>query len=97
MAASCCTCMVWGTVPPRASVVVLAPWAFVVHLGPCASRRQTCRARRRLVMRGGDLSCEAETCREEPSSGELVRDATNWPKTERLASVGLDQGPYSFS
>jgi hypothetical protein len=32
-----------------------------VRLGPCASRGQTCRARRRLVVQGGDLSCEAET------------------------------------
>jgi hypothetical protein len=30
-----------------------------------------------------------------PFSGELVGDAANWPKTGRLASVGLDQGPYS--
>jgi hypothetical protein len=52
--------------------------------------------RRRLLVRGGDLSCEAETCRGDPSGGELVGDAANWPKTGRLASVGLDQGPYSF-
>jgi hypothetical protein len=39
--------------------------------------------------------CEAETSRGGPSSGELVEDAANWPKTERLASVGLDQGPFS--
>jgi hypothetical protein len=43
-----------------------------------------------LVVRDGDLSCEAETCREGPSSGELVGDAANWLKTGRLASVGLD-------
>jgi hypothetical protein len=46
-------------------------------------------------MRGGDLSCKAETCRGEPSSGELVRGAASWPKTGRLASVGLDRGPQS--
>jgi hypothetical protein len=46
-------------------------------------------------MRGRDLSCEAETCREDPSCRELVGDAANWPKTGRLASVGLDQGPQS--
>jgi hypothetical protein len=34
-------------------------------------------------------------CRGGSSSGELVRDATNWPKTGRLASVGLDQGLLS--
>jgi hypothetical protein len=47
------------------------------------------------------LPCEAETCRVRrrlvggPSSGELVGDASNWPKTGRLASVGLDQGFHS--
>jgi hypothetical protein len=46
-------------------------------------------------MRGGDFSCEVETCHEGPSSGELVGDASNWPKTRRLAGVGLDQGLYS--
>jgi hypothetical protein len=84
MAASCCTCMVWGTVPPHASVValVLCVWAH----GPAGAG---------LLVRGGDLLCEAETCRGGPSSGELVGDAANWPKTGRLASVGLDQGPFS--
>jgi hypothetical protein len=51
MAASCCTCTTWGIVPPRASVValVLCVWAHVpVGAG--------------LLVRGGDLSCEAETC-----------------------------------
>jgi hypothetical protein len=42
-------------------------------------------------VRGGDLSCEAETCRGGSSSGNLVGDAANWPKTGRLANVGLDQ------
>jgi hypothetical protein len=54
---------------------------------------ETFRARRRLVVGGGDLSCEAETCRGDPSYRELVGDATNWPETRRLASVGLDRGP----
>jgi hypothetical protein len=40
-----------------------------------------------------DLSCEAETCRGDPSCGEMVGGAANRPKTGRLASVGLDQGP----
>jgi hypothetical protein len=44
-------------------------------------------------VRGGDLSCEAETCRGDPSCRELVGDAANWPETERLASVGLNRGP----
>jgi hypothetical protein len=30
--------------------------ARAMHLGPCASQGRTCRARRRLVVRGGDLS-----------------------------------------
>jgi hypothetical protein len=32
-------------------------------LGPRTSWGRTCRATRRLVMRGGELSCEVETCR----------------------------------
>jgi hypothetical protein len=85
MAASCCICMTWRFAPPYALVVVLASciWAHA-SVG------------NRLVMRGGDLSCEAETCRGGPSSGELVEDAANWPKTGLLASVGLDQG-FFFS
>jgi hypothetical protein len=43
------------------------------------------RARRRLLVRGGDLSCEAKTCREDPSCRELVGDAANW--------LGLDVLP----
>jgi hypothetical protein len=46
-------------------------------------------------VRDGDLSCEAEISRGGPSSGELVVDASNWPKTGSLASVGLDQGLFS--
>jgi hypothetical protein len=45
-------------------------------------------------VRGGDFSYDAETCRGDSSSGELVGDAANWPKTRHLASVGLDQGPF---
>jgi hypothetical protein len=88
MAASYCTCMAWGIVPP-ASVVVLAPWACVVRPDPRTSRIRTCRARRRLLVRDGDLSCKAETCRGDPSCRELVGDAAIWPETGRLASVGL--------
>jgi hypothetical protein len=46
----------------------------------------------RFSRSGKDFSCEVETCRGGPSRGELVGDAANWPKTRRLASVGLDQG-----
>jgi hypothetical protein len=66
-----------------------------VSLDPRASRGQTCRARRRILVRGGDLSCETETSRGGPFSGELVGDAANWQETERLASVSLDQGLFS--
>jgi hypothetical protein len=67
-----------------------ARWRLVVRGGDLSSEAETSRARQRLVVRGGDYSCEAETCRGDPSCGELVEDATNWLKTGRLASVGLD-------
>jgi hypothetical protein len=54
---------------------------------------ETFRARRRLVVGGVDFSCEAETCRGDPSYKELVGDATSWSETRRLASVCLDRGP----
>jgi hypothetical protein len=70
MAASCCICMAWGIVP-HTSVVVLAPCAMghaPVGAGGRSCEEKTCRARRRLVVRGEavrgeDLSCEAEACR----------------------------------
>jgi hypothetical protein len=104
MVASCCTYMAWGIVPPCASVVVLVPfvWAHVqagvgllVRGGDFSCEEETCLARQRLVVRGGDLSCKTETCRADSSSGKLVGDAANWPKTRRLASVGFDQGHFS--
>jgi hypothetical protein len=66
-------------------------------------RAESC-ARRRLLVRGRDLSCEAETCRARrrfvgggPSWRELVVDAPNWSGTGCLASEGLDRGPGSSS
>jgi hypothetical protein len=44
-------------------------------------------------VRGGDLSCEAETG---SSSGKLVGDAATWSKTGRLASEGLDEDLHAF-
>jgi hypothetical protein len=51
-------------------------------------------------MRGGGLSCEAETYRARwrllgggPSSRELVGGAPNWSGTGRLANEGLDRDP----
>jgi hypothetical protein len=50
---------------------------------------ETCRARQRLVVRGGGLS-------EKPSfSRRLVKEASNWSETRRLASDGLDRDPQS--
>jgi hypothetical protein len=52
MAASRCICMTWRCVPPHTSVMMLEPcvWAHTL-VGT------------RLVVRGGVLSCEAESCR----------------------------------
>jgi hypothetical protein len=52
VAASCCTCTMWGIVPPCASVVVLALYVWA-HVPMGAG----------LLVRDGDLSCEAETSR----------------------------------
>jgi hypothetical protein len=49
--------------------------------------------RSKIVVRGGDLSCEAET---DSSSGKLVGDAATWPKTGCLASEGLDEDLHAF-
>jgi hypothetical protein len=56
----------------------------VVPLGLRTSQSQ------RLVVRGGDLSCEG------PSSGKLVGDAVVWPRTGPLASEGLDEDLHAF-
>jgi hypothetical protein len=52
MAASCCTCMTWRFAPLHASVAKLAP-CVGAHI-PIVTG---------LIVRGGDLLCEAETCR----------------------------------
>jgi hypothetical protein len=39
-------------------------------------------------MRGGDLSCKVETC---SSCGKLVGDVSDWVRTGRLDSEGLDE------
>jgi hypothetical protein len=56
MAASWCTCMAWGIVPPRASV-----WCSRCGLSLHVLAHELVGAD--LVVRGGDLSCEVETCR----------------------------------
>jgi hypothetical protein len=69
MTASWCICMVGGIVPPRVTVEALMPQARAACHGSCtsqsrySSREETCHARRRLIVQGGDLSREAETCR----------------------------------
>jgi hypothetical protein len=57
MTASWCVCMAQGIVPPRVSVVVLAPRARAACHGPRTSRS------RGEVVRGSGWSCEAETSR----------------------------------
>jgi hypothetical protein len=98
MAASCCSCVTWRFVPPYASVAMLMPCVWVhapvgarplVWGGDFSCEVETCRARRRPVVRGEDLS------RRGSSSKKLVGDAPNWPKTGCLASVGLDQNLLS--
>jgi hypothetical protein len=86
MAASCCFRVTWRFAPPHASVASLEScvWAHTL-VGVWA-----CRARRRLVVRGGDLSCEGS------SSGKLVGDAVVRPRTSRLASEGLDEDLHAF-
>jgi hypothetical protein len=84
MAASYC---ILHDVEIRSSICVGGD-ARVVRPGLRTSRGRT----------GGDLSCEAESCRVRQrlsSSGKLVGYAANWPKTRRLASVDLDQGSFS--
>jgi hypothetical protein len=81
MAACCCSRVTWRFVPPHASVAMPAScvWAHaLVGAG--------------LLVRGGNLSCEAKTG---SSSGKLVGDAANWLKTRRLASEGLDEDPHT--
>jgi hypothetical protein len=58
---------------------------------PCIWAHALVRAE--FVVRGGDLSCEVETS---SSSGKLVGDAANRPKTGRLASEGLDEDLHAF-
>jgi hypothetical protein len=85
MAASCCPRMTWRFASPHA--LVASPescvWAHaLVGAG--------------LVVRGGDLSCEAETCRARVPSGKLVGDAVVRSRTVRLASEGLDEDLHAF-
>jgi hypothetical protein len=76
-AANCCTCMTWRFVSPRASVAKLEPCVWV-HT-PVGTD---------LVVRGGDLSCEAKTCHARKRL--VVRGGDfllvgNWSKMQPLA------------
>jgi hypothetical protein len=59
MAASCCFCVTWRFTPSCASVAMPESCVWALR----TSRSRTCRTRRRLVVRGRDLSCETETYR----------------------------------
>jgi hypothetical protein len=72
MTASCCS---------RATWIFTLLYAPVAMLTPCV--RAHALVGDGLVVRGGDLSCEAETG---SSTGKLVGGAANWLKTGRLAS-----------
>jgi hypothetical protein len=77
-----CSCVMWKFAPICASVAMP---------GSCVRAHALVRAR--LVVRGGDLSCQAEVG---SSSGKLVGDAVTGPKTGRLASEGLDEDLHAF-
>jgi hypothetical protein len=79
MAASCC---------PRVTWRFASPHALVASPEPCVWAHALVGAR--LVVRGGDLSCEGS------SSGKLVGDAAVRPRTGRLASEGLDEDLHAF-
>jgi hypothetical protein len=99
MAASCCPHVTWRFASPQALVASPEPcvWAHaLVEAG--------------LVVRGGNLPCEVETCHvrrrlvvrggdlscEGSSSGKLVGDAVVRSRTGRLASEGLDEDLHAF-
>jgi hypothetical protein len=81
MTASWCICMAresfphafwWWCSRPGLTPLVMAH----TPVGPGGGR-----VRRRLLVRGGDFSCEVETSRGDPSCRELVEDAANWSET----------------
>jgi hypothetical protein len=61
---------------------------LVVRGGDLSCEAETYHARQRLLVQGGDSSCEVETG---SSCGKLVGDASDWLRTGRLASEGLDE------
>jgi hypothetical protein len=71
--------MEWGIVPHKRCW-----WCSRLGLVPCVLAHTPVGAG--LLVRGGDLSCEAETCCGDPSCRELVGDAAIWQETGRLES-----------
>jgi hypothetical protein len=99
MATSCRPRMTWRFTSSHALVALPEPcvWAhtlvgveLVLQGGDLSCKVETCRARRRLVVRGGDL---AETCR---ARRKLVGEAIIRPRTGCLASEGLDEDLHAF-
>jgi hypothetical protein len=82
MAASC---------RPRTTWRFASPHALVVSPEPCVWAHALVGAG--LVVRGGDLSCEAETCR---ARRRLVGDAAIRPRNGCFASEGLDEDLHAF-
>jgi hypothetical protein len=109
MTASWCVCMARGIVPRalrwRCSCLrlVLRVMAHTpVGVGGSLCEAETCHARQRLVGRGGDLSCEAETCRGIPLVGnwsEMLPTGRNrdvlpvWVLTRVLSLPRLESWP----
>jgi hypothetical protein len=62
-----------------------SPHALVASPEPCVWAH--------ALVRGGDFSCDAETCR---ARRRLVGDAVVQPRTGRLASESLDEDLHAF-
>jgi hypothetical protein len=70
---------------PRMTWRFASPRALVASPEPCVWAH--------ALVGGGDLSCEAETCR---VRRRLVRDAVVRPRTGRLPSESLDEDLHAF-
>jgi hypothetical protein len=105
---------VWAPVssfrPSRAVLTSVGDGKYSCERASCQRRggdsscgTEICRARRRLLVRDENLSCEAETLRAgrkhvgeaTPPSWSLVGEASYCPETRHLASNGLDKDPQS--
>jgi hypothetical protein len=70
---------------PRMTWRFASPHALVASPEPCVWAH--------ALVGGGDLSCEAETCR---ARRRLVGDVVVRPRTGRLASESLDEDLHAF-